>query len=70
MIQALFERGVYQKDIAEELGVHPKDGEPSAETGLSALSTAAEKSKQVGPLQVDGGSVAGRRSLERGGDLP
>ena len=33
MMKALHERGVYQKDIAEQLGVHPKTVSRALEAG-------------------------------------
>jgi len=54
VIQALVERGVYQKDIAEQLGVHRKTVSRALRLGPGAASSSAKE--QASPVQatVDG----------------
>lgn len=47
MIKALNERGVYQKDIAEQLGVHPRTFHPALDTPIWSIANPAPSSPNL-----------------------
>jgi len=55
MIKARHERGVYQKDIAEELGIHPKTVSRALKRGSAPSKKRAKKGSKLDPYkeQVD-----------------
>ena len=56
VIKALNKRGVYQKDIAEQLGVHPKTVSRALKRGKAPVRAEEKAGMQAGPVQADSGS--------------
>ena len=66
VIQALVKRGVYQRDIAQTVGVHPKTVQRAVKRGAGPDGAPPEPARPVsGPDRPP----AGRGGLERGRDM-
>jgi len=69
MIQEKRGEGVYIKDIAAELGVHPRTVRAGPAAGRrDQREAAAGPAQQTGRVQTDGGPIVVGGGVERGGD--
>ncbi len=67
VIQALHECGVYQKDIAAELNVHPKTVSRALQHQRAPEREWEKGRQQAGWVQRQGGPVVSRGGMERSG---
>ena len=67
MIKQLHERGVYKKDIAEELGVHPRTVSRALSRGRAPNTKRKHRRSKLDSLQGESRSFAFRRGVECGG---
>ena len=69
VIQALVKRGVYQRDIAQAVGVHPKTVQRAVKRGAAPLPRPGRRPSLLDPYRAPDRRLAGRGGLERGRDL-